>query len=399
MHKISLRIRITILVGLVLVLLTTALTIFSILGANHYFVTPQLKENNSEELDRKILDSNIMYSNQMDSNFVDGSQHMGTGTMNNISAKINVTAAQKGFSLHSIAVLIAIIFFGLGVTYWMMGRALKPLTLLSETIHDINEHNLSKSIEGYAAKDEVGSITTSFNGMLHRLRSSFEQQKNFAASAAHELKTPLTTMKTAVQVLSMENSPSAEDYSETISVIEQNIDRLIYTVNDLLLLSSEGKAELDEEISLRTLFYQIEKEQEELISSKNIRCILPQKDYVLTGSSLLLRSVFNNIFENAVKYNKDGGTVEVIVQKTGDDKIAISICDTGIGMTEEDTARIFEPFFRADSSRLRQIPGNGLGMSVIHGIIEKHGGEINIESKINIGTKITVKLANAKGCS
>lgn len=294
--------------------------------------------------------------------------------------------------MQSISVLIAIIVFGLGVTYWIMGRALKPLTVLSETIHDINEHSLGKGIEGNIAKDEVGSITASFNGMLGRLRGSFEQQKRFSASAAHELKTPLATMKTSLQVLKMDTSPNLDDYKEVISVMEQNIERLIYTVNDLLLLSSERKMELDDEISLRRLFLDIAEELEGAIFSKNLCCNLPQNDCLITGSHMLLHSAFYNLFENAIKYNKDGGAVKVDFQKTSDGKTVVSIYDTGIGMSEEDTERIFEPFFRADRSCVQQTIGNGLGMSIIRTIIERHGGEIYIESKMNIGTEVTVIL-------
>ncbi|GLC82292.1 sensor histidine kinase [Lacrimispora brassicae] len=382
MHKISLRLRITLLVGLLLVLLTTVLTIVSILSANYYFVTPQLQEGTYEKMNKVILDSDPIESNQ----------DMNMDTLNNLSIQTKITAAQRGFSLQSITVLIAIIIFGLGVTYWIMGRALRPLTVLSENIHDINEHNLSKPIEENIVKDEVGSITVSFNGMLDRLKNSFEQQKRFSASAAHELKTPLTIMKTSLQVLRLDDLPSADDYKDTILVMEQNVDRLICIVSDLLLLSSQGQTELEDEISLRTLFCGIAEELKETIHSKNLCCILPQNDCLVTGSRMLLRSAFYNLFENAVKYNKDGGTVEAKLQNSLDGKISVLICDTGIGMTEEDAARAFEPFFRAEHSRLQQIPGNGLGMSIIQTIIERHGGQIFLESKINIGTKVTVVL-------
>lgn len=387
MHKISLRLRITLLVGLLLVLLTTVLTIVSILSANYYFVTPQLQEGAYEKLNKVILDSTPIDSTPINSN-----HDMNTDTLNNLSAQTKITAAQRGFSLQSVTVLIAIIIFGLGVTYWIMGRALRPLTVLSETIHDINEHNLSKSIVENIAKDEVGSITASFNSMLDRLKNSFEQQKSFSASAAHELKTPLATMKTSLQVLRLDDLPSADDYKETILVMEQNVDRLICIVSDLLLLSSQGKTELDDEISLRTLFCEIAEELKEAIQRKNLCCILPQNDCLITGNRMLLRSAFYNLFENAVKYNKDGGTVEAKLQNTLDGKISVLICDTGIGMTEEDAVRAFEPFFRAEHSRLQQIPGNGLGMPIIQTIIERHGGEILLESKINIGTKVIVVL-------
>ncbi|SHN72416.1 sensor histidine kinase [Desulfitobacterium chlororespirans] len=386
MHKISLRLRITLLVGLILVLLTTALTIASILSANHYFVMPQLQEATFTPISIEPVEITTLENFQIEhgfDEFVNPPDNM---------VQMQITTAQRGFSLQSIAVLIVIIVFGLVITYWIMGRALRPLTVLSETIHDINAHNLSKSIAENSAKDEVGSITVSFNGMLDRLKGSFEQQKRFSASAAHELKTPLATMKTSLQVLQLDDSPSLDDYKDAIAVMEHNIERLISIVNDLLLLSSEGKTELNDEISLHTLFGGIVEELKEAIQDKNLCCILPQNDCLITGSSMLLRSAFYNLFENAVKYNKEGGTVEVTFQKTPDGKAAVSICDTGIGMSEEEAERVFEPFFRADRSCIRQIPGNGLGMSIIRTIIERHGGEIQVESKLNMGTKVRVVL-------
>ncbi|MEL7623007.1 MAG: HAMP domain-containing sensor histidine kinase [Clostridiales bacterium] len=390
MNRISLRLRITLLMGLLLALLTTALTVASIMSANHFFVRPQLQELEILPLENTGVEFELLESipAQLDLNFEEFEQIPAPTT----TVEFQITTAQRGFSFQSIAALIAIIVFGLGITYWMMGRALRPLTLLSQTICDINEHNLDKTIEGSAAKDEVGSITASFNGMLGRLKGSFEQQKRFAANAAHELKTPLATMKTSLQVLQLEDAPSPGDYQDTILLLEQNVDRLIATVNDLLLLSGQGKTELADEISLPALFKGIAEELEEAIGSKNLCCILPQENCLITGNQMLLRSAFYNLFENAVKYNKEGGRVEVAFEKTPEGKTAVSIGDTGIGMAAEDAARVFEPFFRGDQACIRQIPGNGLGMSIIGAIIEGHGGEIQVESVMDVGTKVTVVL-------
>lgn len=387
MNRISLRLRITILMGLILMLLTTVLTIASIWNANHFFVAPYFQTDAYEQMNKKMQDDSVSKSG-----LIDNSADTNEEISNNISTQVQITAAHKGFSLQSIGVLIAIIVLGLGVTYWIMGRALSPLTVLSETIHDINEHNLNKPIEGTISHDEVGSITDSFNGMLVRLKGAFEQQKHFSASTAHELKTPLATMKTSLQVLQLDDSPSADDYKDTIVVMEQNVDRLISTVNDLLLLSSEGKTELDDEISLCALFCEIFSELKETINEKNLNCTLPQNDCLIAGSYMLLHSAFFNIFENAVKYNKDSGKIDVLIQKNPDRKIIVSICDTGIGMTEEDAEKIFEPFFRADRSCVKELPGNGLGMAIMRTIIQQHGGNIQVESQIDAGTKVIITL-------
>lgn len=401
MSKTSLRLRITLLVGFILILLTTVLTALTIMSANRHFVAspldilqitpftgvdPQLFDVQKNTL--QLTEQEISLEN------VEGFSFNGNVEITAVttSMQMHFATAQKSFSHQSITVLGGIIACGLAGTYWIMGRALRPLTVLSTTIHDINEHNLSKAIPGASAQDEVGSITASFNGMLQRLRNSFEQQKRFSASAAHELKTPLATMKTSLQVLRLDDAPSPEDYQETMELLEQNVDRLISTVNDLLLLSSEGETELDDEIALLSLFREIVDELAEAIAEKNLSCILPSSDYLISGNRMLLRSAFFNLVENAVKYNREGGRVEVEFQPRPDGQTCIAIRDTGIGMAEEAVARVFEPFYRADCPDVCRIPGNGLGMSIIQAIIESHGGEIHLESRQHVGTNVNVAL-------
>lgn len=126
--------------------------------------------------------------------------------------------------------------------------------------------------------------------------------------------------------------------------------------------------------------------------NKNINYTLPEHDCLITGNHLLLRSAFYNLFENAVKYNKYGGSIEILFQKKHNGQISVLICDTGIGMNEEEVALAFEPFFRVNRLCVQQIPGNGLGLPIIKTIIARHGGEIEIESKIDVGTKVIIIL-------
>jgi len=378
---ITLRLRITLLVGIILALITAILTVFSIKSAQHYFAYPQLNKSIQ-------INSSSLFSQEPDSSII-SNNHDNTGLDSAISA-IAITEAQEGFSTQSVAAMVFIIILGLCATYFIVGNALKPLTQLSLRIRDINEHNLNTKIEAKTSDDEMGSLTNSFNAMLERIKLSFENQKRFAANAAHELKTPLTTMKASLQVLKLDETPNSEDYKENLDAAEQSADRLIGIVNDLFLLSSHGKMELQDEISLFGLFEEIKQELGGVIQAKHIQFIMPTNDYFINGNKQLLQNAFFNIIENAIKYNKENGEVKVALNKLTGGKISISVTDTGTGITDECIPHIFEPFYRADKSRSQHIPGNGLGLSISKTIIEKHGGEILVKSIANSGTKVTV---------
>lgn len=381
MTNISLKLRITLLVGVILTFLTIILTLFSIMGTNRYFVEPQ--KRNGVSLQRTEV---------TDVSKINCEKVSRATSEANISSQVSVTEAEKNFFIESVLLSVVIILLGISLTYMIMGKALKPLTNLSKTIYDINEHTLNKLILVNNSGDEIRSLSISFNKMIDRIKNAFSKQKYFAANAAHELKTPLATMKTAVQVIELDDFPSQEDYREAMVVIKQNVDRMIDTVNDLFLLSFEGSTNLNDTISLNYLFHQVVKELEIILRNKNISCTLPEKDCLIIGNYILLHSVFFNIFENAVKYNKKNGLIIVKLKNLGNEKVQVSIEDTGIGMTKEEIESAFDPFFRSTYAINQQIPGNGLGLSVVKTIINRHAGQITLGGKLDEGTKVTIIL-------
>ncbi|EGO6697916.1 HAMP domain-containing histidine kinase [Enterococcus faecalis] len=381
MINISLRLRITFLVGIILISITTMLTLFSIINANRHFVEPQ---RNSDAI---LMSKEVLKKNQIINN-----KSINLAGVSDISYQISINEAKKNFSIQSIIISMIIIFLGIGLTYVIMGRVLKPLADLSKTIQDINEHTLNVFVSVNNSNDEIGILSISFNKMIYRIKNSFSKQKYFAANVAHELKTPLATMKTAVQVLELDNVPSFEDYEETMNIVKQNVDRMIATVNDLFLLSSDEKTDLNNLISLNCLFNQIVKELENMLFSKNISCTLPEKDCLIIGNYVLIYSAFFNLFENAIKYNNNNGSIIVKLISLDNAKVLISIEDTGIGMTKEETCSAFNPFFRSTHAINQQIDGNGLGLSVVQTIINRHAGKITLKSKLEIGTKVTIVL-------
>ncbi|WP_422658862.1 sensor histidine kinase [Paenibacillus sp. EC2-1] len=380
MNKLTLRMRITVLVGLIVVAIAMLLTAASITGANNYFVGKELHKSIVNDPEKgQQLHEEIMGNGQA------------SGYFEGISVEMKVIEAQRKFSIQSILVMVVIVIVGIMATYIMVGRALKPLSNLSETIKDISERNLSKRIDVPLTKDEVGSLSTSFNSMLDRLDRSFTRQKRFAANAAHELKTPLATIKASVQVLHLDENPSLEDYKANAEEMQQSTERLITVVDDLLKLALEDRTDFNDDVSLRTMFEDISDELESLADKNQVKIVIHDCDCnVKCNKSLLYRAIFN-LAANAVKYNKQGGRVDLLATQENH-SVVITVRDQGIGISEDEISNIFEPFYRIDKSRSREFTGSGLGLSIVKTIVEKHNGTIDIQSAEDIGTVVNVSI-------
>ena len=370
MKRWPLRIQITLLVGLVLTLACVALTVNSIYSARGYYSVlagdpgPQLGAAEAEiappEGETVYLDPVSPYA-----------------------------VATRSFSIQSVAVMLAVIVASVMLTYWLAGRLLRPLTGLTASIRAIDEGKLHQRVELPGAAGEVRELTESFNGMLDRLETSFEIQKNFAANAAHELKTPLAVLKTSLQVLELDEEPSPEDYREFAEAAGAGIDRLAGTV-DALMTMAQGGGE-PEPVALRPLMELAFSELAARAEAAGVALSLSGDCPSVRGDRTLLYRAMYNLVENAVKYNRPGGRVETsISQREGRTQVRVS--DTGIGMSEESLRHAFEPFYRADRSRSQKIPGAGLGLSVVKSIVERHGGEIRLESTEGVGTTVTIIL-------
>lgn len=382
LNKLSLRLRLTLLTGSILFITLLLLTWISIYNAKDKFTNPVCFTNSISmgipEHESILLDE---FNFSMES--IDQSS--------NYRAKIDLQEAQRQFDIWSYIYLILISGFGMIATYSIAGRILKPVHELSVAINEIEEHNLSKRLILPPTNDEIYDLTQSFNNMLIRLEQSFSYQKQFAAHAAHELKTPLAITKTSLQVLKLDDSPSVEDYEETFMLVEQSNDRLIKVVEQLLELSKEENVIPRDSIRLDTLVNCILTELSPLLHEKNIRVDINLDTKMMTGSPTLIHRTLFNLIENAIKYNHVNGRIKIkcVTDKEG---IKISIADSGIGISPEDLPYIFEPFYRVDKSRNRQIAGSGLGLALVKNMVEKHGGEIRVESHQMKGTIFTIHL-------
>lgn len=380
LNKVSIRMRITLLTGAILFAISVLFTLSSMYNAQNKFILPNeislTKNPNTGEVELWQPEKN---------------------DTTNLQASIltQVLLAKKQFDMWSYIYLIVFSSIGMIVTYIITGKALKPLQELNDSIINITEHNLKARIPAYIVKDEIGSLVTSYNAMLERLNESFLRQKRFSSNVSHELKTPLSIMNAGLQVLHLDEEPTVEDYKETIDIAERNTKRLINIVEDLFVLTNESDTNFTDEIDLKQLVLQIKAELDVLYNEKKINFIHEFEFHRIIGNGTLIYRALFNLIENAIKYNVPNGKVEIKTVIENDERKVI-ISDSGMGILKENIDKIFEPFYRVDPSRSRKIGGAGLGLSIVKSIVEKHGWEIEVDSKINSGTQFYISIKEAQ---
>lgn len=378
LNKLSLRMRVTLLSGLVLLLCSVLLMVGATYNA-HLQYSELTYENGSFTIVPQTTASDIQDS-VPSSSIQTGSEKTVTPTL---------TEARKQFDTINLVILIFVSVLGMGLIYIVAGRSLEPIHQLSHKISSITENDLQYRIPNEGRKDEVGVLERAFNIMLDRLEESFLKQKRFSANVAHELKTPLATIAASVQVLNLDEAPTLSEYRETLATVERSTKRLIGVIDDLMCLYDEGEKDARETVVLEDMFHSICEELQPVFQEKNIQSeIYCQVHDIICNPSLIYRACFN-LIENAAKYNKDDGKIkiEAIVENNIGQ---IRITDTGMGMSQDELSHIFEPFYRINKSRSRKTGGAGLGLSIVKGIIEKHRWEITVSSKLGVGSTFTI---------
>lgn len=314
-----------------------------------------------------------------------------------------VQATKDLFRIRSmIATGIIILLSSIG-TYFISRRALTPLHDLSTKIGKIQAQNLSESLEIPDSNDEISQLTASFNKMLSRLDDAFTAQKQFSASAAHELRTPLAVMQTNLEVFARKKTPSTEEYQEIFSLIQEQTGRLSHLAEILLDMTGIQTVERSETISLAELTEEVFCDLASVAEQKQIELIQRDGDCTVTGSYLLLYRAVYNLVENAIKYNHPSGKVTVTLhpgkvildassQPHPADCAFIEISDTGIGISPEYQEKIFAPFFRVDKSRSRAMGGAGIGLALVTEIARQHGGQVKVLESNEKGSTIALML-------
>ena len=277
-------------------------------------------------------------------------------------------------------------------TYFISGHALRPLREFSDKIEKVQAQNLADSrIEENQVK-ELNQLSVSYNRMLERLSDAFEIQRQFTANAAHELRTPLALMQVQLDLYHSNGHPDNDaDTVQMIKMVTEQNDRLNKMVKTLLDMSELQTVGRDDEIILDALVDEVLEDLEPLAEGKNIRLIGKCKDITMVGSDILIYRLVYNLVENAIKYNHSGGQVTVTADRK-EKHVYLSVEDTGTGIPEELKERVFEPFFRVDKSRSRELGGVGLGLALVREIVRVHDGNITVKSNPSGGTIFEVVL-------
>lgn len=275
-------------------------------------------------------------------------------------------------------------------TYFISGRALKPLCEFSDKIEEVQAQNLSDSRIEESSVAELNRLSVSYNRMLARLSEAFKMQRQFTANAAHEFRTPLAVMQLQLDLYNSTEHPTNDACAQqTIRMMTEQNERLSKMVKTLLDMSELQTVARDDEIALDALVEEVLADLEPLAQEKAIHLTAQCDAVTMTGSDILLYRLVYNLVENAIKYNTPGGTVTVGADRQ-DKHIRLTVADTGTGIPEELKERVFEPFFRLDKSRSRALGGVGLGLALVREIVNVHGGSISVKDNPDGGTTFEV---------
>ena len=299
---------------------------------------------------------------------------------------VQVYNNKADYRKNSLIISAVLALLGGVATYFISGHALRPIRELSDKIEKVQAQNLADSrIEENQVK-ELNQLSVSYNRMLERLSDAFEIQRQFTANAAHELRTPLALMQVQLDLYHSNGHPDNDaDTVQMIKMVTEQNDRLNKMVKTLLDMSELQTVGRDDEIILDALVDEVLEDLEPLAEGKNIRLIGKCKDITMVGSDILIYRLVYNLVENAIKYNHSGGQVTVTAERK-EKHVYLSVEDTGTGIPEELKERVFEPFFRVDKSRSRELGGVGLGLALVREIVRVHDGNITVKSNPSGGT-------------
>ena len=385
---ISLRLRITLLVSLLLLLLNGVLVGYSVHSGGQYFTQATMALKVEMSAIKPSAEGTEAQTIQRWQEVPLEMQAVSTEP-----AAVAISTLQEANSGFRQEILLAFLFVdvvGILLTYFVAGRALRPLTKLSAKMAQMDENNWNCAMTEPDTHDEIGQVSESFRHLMERLQDSFQVKKHFAANAAHELKTPLAVMKSAIQVLHLEEKPSAEEEEETLALCLETTEQLSQMVEKLLVISNP-KEEAKEEISLKKMIEEIFQKYAGQIQEKDLVVWQQVQQDTWYTHPVLMRFLLENLLSNAVKYNRQGGSIRLTAE-IKENQLHLEVADTGIGISPEHLPHIFTCFYRADPSRNKEIAGNGLGLSVVKTAVEKMQGEITVVSEEGKGTCFHVTL-------
>ncbi|HSS98726.1 MAG TPA: heavy metal sensor histidine kinase [Terriglobales bacterium] len=294
-------------------------------------------------------------------------------------------------NLFSSALVVLLVASGVG--FWLSRRALAPVDAITHTARSINAANLNSRLEKLDTGDELQRLSDTLNEMLSRIENAFQRVSQFTADASHELRTPISLMRTEAEI-ALRKSRDESEYQEALRHILGEAERTSTLIEKLLSLAraDAGRESLDiHPLNLRETVQKVIKEWRQVINDHrlNITQDIADQDLFIAGDRAALVRLTNILLDNAVKYTPAGGNIEVALQPS-DGNAVFTIKDTGIGISDDDQPRIFERFYRADKARSRELGGAGLGLAIAHWIVEQHGGSIRVRSSLGSGSQFVV---------
>lgn len=381
MKRMSLQWRLTCITTLCIAIICGCLTMFVYKNGVHYI--DSLQDAVESQGDEKGNKSDEIYISIPDDKWDEFADEFSVQVYNN----------KADYKRNSLIITVLLALLGGVVTYFISGHALRPIKEFSDKIEEVQAQNLSDSrIEENNVK-ELNQLSISYNKMLERLSEAFEIQRQFTANAAHELRTPLALMQVQLDLYNSATHPGNDaDTLQTIKMVtEQNdkLNRMVKTLLDMSELQSVGR---DDKIILDAIVEEVLADLEPLAVEKNIKLIGKCEDATMIGSDILIYRLVYNLVENAIKYNHPLGQVTVTAYQRNK-HVYLSVEDTGSGIPKELRERVFEPFFRVDKSRSRELGGVGLGLALVREIVRVHDGSICIKSGKTGGTIFEVTFA------
>ena len=378
MKKMSLQWRLTCITTLCIAIICGCLTMFVYKNGVYYIDSLQKAVNaqGDDSADNSGNDSEEIYISIPEDKWDEFANDFSVQVYNN----------KEDYRKNSLIISALLAILGGVATYFISGHALKPLREFSDKIEEVQIQNLADSRIEESKIKELNQLSVSYNKMLERLQDAFEVQRQFTANAAHELRTPLSLMQVQLDLYHSTQHPGSDaDTLQMIKMVTEQNDRLSKMVKTLLDMSELQTVGRDEQIIMDDLVDEVLEDLEPLAQEKNIKLIGKCKDITMVGSDILIYRLVYNLVENAIKYNHLDGQVTVNAYKN-QKHIYLSVEDTGSGIPKELRERVFEPFFRVDKSRSRELGGVGLGLALVHEIVRVHDGSISIKSNPAGGT-------------
>ena len=381
MKRMSLQWRLTCITTLCIAIICGCLTMF--VYKNGVYYIDSLQDAVESQGDEKGNKSDEIYISIPDDKWDEFADEFSVQVYNN----------KADYKRNSLIITVLLALLGGVVTYFISGHALRPIREFSDKIEEVQAQNLSDSrIEENNVK-ELNQLGISYNKMLERLSEAFEIQRQFTANAAHELRTPLALMQVQLDLYNSASHPGNDaDTLQTIKMVTEQNDKLNRMVKTLLDMSELQTVGRDDKIILDAIVEEVLADLEPLAVEKNIKLIGKCEDATMIGSDILIYRLVYNLVENAIKYNHPLGQVTVTAYQRNK-HVYLSVEDTGSGIPMELRERVFEPFFRVDKSRSRELGGVGLGLAFVREIVRVHDGSICIKSGKTGGTIFEVTFA------